>query len=215
MFFFQFEKFLLSCNLKIWENRYLNICFQYCDFINKSFLCNFEIFSFFWFERFKSIVNAAWNELNLKIMINAIAYKLFRDLIFITTTLINIIVEFFLSKLDQELRIVLDTQRFLNFISFIHRFLNDISFNEHFENFSLSAWIARIDSICIEYRLIWFWNHFKRQKIVIFSNRFEDFSIYLTNRFFFIDSSSIWSRNSSWLLFFSNHYFEKDIIRNF
>jgi hypothetical protein len=87
-------------------------------------------------------------------MISAVAYALFRDLIFIAITSTDIIVEFLFFELDQELRVVLDTQRFLNVMSFIHHFLNVISFNERLENFSLSARIDHINSIYTEYRLI-------------------------------------------------------------
>jgi hypothetical protein len=85
-----------------WEKRCFNICFQYRDSTNKSFLCSFEICDFFWFERFKSIENATWNDFNVSIVINAIEYVFFRNLIFIIIASASIIIDclFFFDLID-------------------------------------------------------------------------------------------------------------------
>ncbi len=58
--------------------------------MNKAFSCNFEIRDFFWFKRFKSIENTAWNDFNISIVINAIKYVYFRNLIFMIIAFANI-----------------------------------------------------------------------------------------------------------------------------
>jgi hypothetical protein len=100
--FFNSKNFFWAIIWIFWKNRCLNICFQYCDSTSKSSLCSFEICDFFWFERFKSIKNAAWNNFNVSIVINAIEYIYFRDLIFIIIASTNIIIDclFFFDLID-------------------------------------------------------------------------------------------------------------------
>ncbi len=76
-----------------WKNRCFNIYLQYRYSTNKSSLCSFEICDFFWFERFKSIENATWNDFNVLIVINAVEYVYFRDLIFIIIASASIIID--------------------------------------------------------------------------------------------------------------------------
>ncbi len=85
-----------------WEKRCLIICFQYRDSTSKSSLCSFEIKNFFWFERSKSIENATWNDFNVSIVINAIEYVYFRNLIFMIIASADIIIDclLFLNLID-------------------------------------------------------------------------------------------------------------------
>ncbi len=59
-------------------------------------------FEIFLFKRFNSIENAAWNDLNVSIVINVIKYVYFRDLIFMIITFANIIIDclFFFDLID-------------------------------------------------------------------------------------------------------------------
>ncbi len=92
-FFFNSKNFFWAIIWNFWKNQCLSICLQYRDSTSKSSLFSFEICDFFWFERFKSIENAAWNDLNVSIVINAIEYVCFRDLIFMIIASANIIID--------------------------------------------------------------------------------------------------------------------------
>ncbi len=101
-FFFNSKNSFCAIIWNFWKNRCLNICLQYRDSMSKSSLCSFEICDFFWFERFKSIKNVAWNDFNVSIVINAIEYVYFRDLIFIIIAFASIIIDclFFFDLVD-------------------------------------------------------------------------------------------------------------------
>jgi hypothetical protein len=159
--FFNSKNFFCAVIWNFWEKRCLNICFQYRDLTSRSFLCSFEICDFFWFERSKSIENAVWNDFNVSIVINAVEYVYFRNLIFIIIASANIIIDclFFIDLIDDceydsfsilEFKFDVSwTSWFLIWFEFIISFIFKHLKKKH-----------RIDSIFIEF-LISFWDYFE------------------------------------------------------
>ncbi len=156
IFFLHSKNFFRAIIWNFWEHRYFNIYFQYRDSTNKSFLCSFEIFDFFWFEHFKSIENAAWNDFNVLIVINAYKYVCFRNLIFMITAFTSIIIDclFFFDLIDDYdcdsfsiFKCKIDvswTSWFLNWFEFIISFI--------FKSFWRKSIVSKIFSL----KFLWF-----------------------------------------------------------